>query len=144
MSMVRFWNLTASHPAVTAAAISFLASPRSPLWLIPISATTKLGPSWPICRPAISTALVISAPPVRHVVGARSKLRVGITGSDAQTDFAERSQIIHVIPDEGGVRGGECSLSKHRAHRGSLVGAVLHRFDAELLGAGGNHRIAFS
>jgi hypothetical protein len=44
---------------------------------------------------------------VGHDIGARSKLRVGITGSNAQTNFAERSQIIHIVPDEGGVRGGK-------------------------------------
>jgi hypothetical protein len=42
-SAVRFWNATASQPAFAAASINCLATPRSPLWLIPISATTLVG-----------------------------------------------------------------------------------------------------
>lgn len=38
---VRFWNFTASHPAAFAASMRRFAIVTSPLWLIPISATTK-------------------------------------------------------------------------------------------------------
>ena len=56
------WNLTASAPACTAALIISLAMFRSPLWLMPISAMTKVGWPGPTARPAISTAWLIRCP----------------------------------------------------------------------------------
>src|SRR6476661_2763173 len=53
--MVRFWNLTASQPALAAAPISFFARPTSPLWLIPISAMKKTGRPGPTSRPPMET-----------------------------------------------------------------------------------------
>src|SRR5262245_43291647 len=67
-SGVRFWNLTASAPERQAASIIRLASSREPLWLIPISAITKIGsPSptrrLPTCTMARVALLVIHRPP---------------------------------------------------------------------------------
>src|SRR5713101_5791889 len=60
MSTVRFWSLTASQPACTAASISFLAMATSPLWLMPTSATTKQGNPSPTYRAPIRTARSIT------------------------------------------------------------------------------------
>src|SRR5882757_3573773 len=46
ISGVRFWNLTASQPAATAASIRANAFSRSPLWLMPISPVMYTG--WPL------------------------------------------------------------------------------------------------
>ncbi len=46
ISGVRFWNFTASQPAMPAPSMSFLAISSEPLWLMPISAMVKVG--WPV------------------------------------------------------------------------------------------------
>ncbi len=57
--MSRIWNLAQSAPAAWAASISCRAMPISPLWLLPISAITKLGSPSPMrrlpsCRPSVA------------------------------------------------------------------------------------------
>src|SRR5262249_32456829 len=78
-SGVRFWNLTASAPERQAASIIRLASSREPLWLIPISAITKIGspsptrrlPTCTMARVALLVMLLIDPPPLSppHVGG---------------------------------------------------------------------------
>ena len=48
LSIVRFWNLTASAPASAEISTSFFAISRSPLWFIPISEMIIGGSSSPI------------------------------------------------------------------------------------------------
>ena len=57
--MSRIWNLAQSAPAAWAASISRSASSTSPLWLLPISAITKLGSPAPMrrspsCKPSVA------------------------------------------------------------------------------------------
>ena len=57
--MSRIWNLAQSAPASWAASINRIAMSRSPLWLLPISAITKLGSPAPMrrlpsCRPSLA------------------------------------------------------------------------------------------
>src|SRR6478609_7168413 len=164
-SGVRFWNFTASQPASAATWIRARASSSSPLWLMPISATTYAGWPGPTTRSpkrrnrvgstvemsgttAVMVELLSEQPrgdltdrPSAalgggHRAGSCPYGAVRVGDRDWPTDEVEAGKVVDVVADVEHAGRVEALLGAPPRERGALGVDPVQAGDAELVRAG--------